>query len=148
MVDGIRRAPVRPQDAVGRAGVGIAAQWTLLLSGSHNFDDLRAVEWWAALDFGFVHYTVALLGCRDSDGRVFVVDEHAERMRLPQRHAAGIKGMLARHRVAAERGLRVAEAPRTRELEARDLRRFVAGADVFSQPGHRHVCIPASVETR
>jgi phage terminase large subunit len=100
-----------------------------------DFDDLRAVEWWAALDFGFVHYTVALLGCRDSDGRVFVVDEHAERMWLPQRHAAGIKAMLARHRVAAERGFRSAEAPRTRALEVRDLRRIVAGADVFSRQG-------------
>ena len=52
----------------------------------------------AALDYGFTHYTVVLLGCTDGDGNVFVVDEHAERLWLPQRHAAAIKAMLARHR--------------------------------------------------
>jgi phage terminase large subunit len=59
-----------------------------------------------------------LLGCRDGDGNTFIVDEHAERLWLPQRHAAGIKAMLARH------GLQVS-----------DLRRFSAGADVFSRQG-------------
>jgi len=44
------------------------------------------------------------------------VDEHAERLWLPQRHAAAVKAMLARH------GLRVEQ-----------LRRFVAGTDVFSR---------------
>lgn len=81
-----------------------------------DFDDTRAREWFCALDYGFTHYTVALLGCTDGDGNVFVVDEHAERLWLPQRHAAGIKAMLARHGVRAE-----------------DLRRFVAGTDVFSR---------------
>ncbi|MEI7732841.1 MAG: hypothetical protein WCO56_24935 [Verrucomicrobiota bacterium] len=81
-----------------------------------DFDDRRAVEWFAALDYGFTHYTVCLLGCRDADGNVFIVDEHAERLWLPQRHAAAIKAMLARHGVTVER-----------------LRRFVAGADVFSR---------------
>ena len=33
-----------------------------------DFDDMRAVEWFAALDYGFAHYTVCLLGCRDGDG--------------------------------------------------------------------------------
>ena len=33
-----------------------------------EFDDTRAVEWFAALDYGFTHYTVALLGCADEDG--------------------------------------------------------------------------------
>ena len=83
-----------------------------------EFDEKRAVEWFAALDYGFAHYTVALLGCRDGDGNTFVVDEHAERMWLPQRHAAAIKAMLARH-----------------GLEVGDLRRFSAGADVFSRQG-------------
>ncbi|MEI7732749.1 MAG: terminase family protein [Verrucomicrobiota bacterium] len=81
-----------------------------------DFDDRRAVEWFAALDYGFTHYTVCLLGCRDGDGNLFIVDEHAERLWLPQRHAAAIKAMLARHGVTVER-----------------LRRFVAGADVFSR---------------
>ena len=74
------------------------------------------MEWFAAMDYGFTHYTVVLLGCTDGDGNVFVVDEHAERLWLPARHAAAIKAMLARHGVSVER-----------------LRRFVAGADVFSR---------------
>lgn len=86
-----------------------------------DFDDTRAVEWFAALDYGFAHYTVCLLGCRDGDGNTFIVDEHAERMWLPQRHAAGIKAMLARHKIG------------DRKLELGDLKRFVAGADVFSR---------------
>ncbi|MEI8291751.1 MAG: terminase family protein [Verrucomicrobiota bacterium] len=81
-----------------------------------DFDDTRAVEWFAALDYGHVHYTVCLLGCRDGDGNTFIVDEHAERLWLPQRHAAAIKAMLARHKLAVG-----------------DLKRFVAGADVFSR---------------
>jgi phage terminase large subunit len=86
-----------------------------------DFDDTRAVEWFAALDYGFAHYTVCLLGCRDGDGNTFIVDEHAERMWLPQRHAAAIKTMLARHKIG------------DRKLELGDLKRFVAGADVFSR---------------
>jgi len=81
-----------------------------------DFDPTRAREWFCALDYGFTHYTVCLLGCTDGDGNVFVVDEHAERLWLPQRHAGGIKAMLARHGVKLE-----------------DVRRFVAGADVFSR---------------
>jgi len=86
-----------------------------------DFDDTRAVEWFCAFDYGHVHYTVCLLGCRDGDGNTFVVDEHAERLWLPQRHAAAIKAMLARHKVG------------DRSLELGDLKRFVAGADVFSR---------------
>ena len=94
-----------------------------------DFDDTRAVEWFAALDYGFAHYTVALLGCRDGDGNMYIVDEHAERLWLPQRHAAGIKMMIARHKVIAERGVRSADRLETRTLEMGDLKRFVAGAD-------------------
>lgn len=86
-----------------------------------NFDDLRAVEWFCAFDYGHVHYTVCLLGCRDGDGNTYVVDEHAERLWLPQRHAAAIKAMLARHKLG------------DRALTVTDLKRFVAGADVFSR---------------
>ena len=86
-----------------------------------DFDDLRAVEWFAALDYGHVHYTVVLLGCRDGDGNIFVVDEHAERLWLPQRHATAIKAMLARHKIGE------------RKLGLDDLKRFVAGADMFSR---------------
>jgi phage terminase large subunit len=86
-----------------------------------DFDDSRAVEWFAALDYGFAHYTVVLLGCRDGDGNIFIVDEHAERLWLPQRHAAAVKTMLARHKIGE------------RKIELGDLKRFVAGADVFSR---------------
>lgn len=86
-----------------------------------DFDDTRAVEWFAALDYGFAHYTVCLLGCRDGDGNTFVVDEHAERLWLAQRHATAIRTMLARHKLG------------DRKLELADLKRMVAGADVFSR---------------
>lgn len=86
-----------------------------------DFDDTRAREWFMALDYGFAHYTVALLGGTDGDGNTFIVDEHAERLWLPQRHAAAIKAMLARHKIG------------DRKLEIGDLKRFVAGADVFSR---------------
>ena len=59
---------------------------------------------------------MCLLGCRDGDGNLFIVDEHAERKWLPDRHAAAIQAMLARHGVSVDR-----------------LGRFVAGADVFSR---------------
>jgi hypothetical protein len=83
---------------------------------SRVWDDSRAVEWFAAMDYGFAHYTVFLLGCTDGDGNVFVVDEHAERLWLPQRHAAAVRAMLGRH-----------------GLKLQDLKRIVAGADVFSR---------------
>ena len=86
-----------------------------------DFDDTRAREWFCAMDYGFAHYTVVLLGCTDGDGNLFVVDEHAERLWLPQRHAPAIKAMLARHKIG------------DRKLELGDLKRFVAGADVFSR---------------
>ncbi|HMP83662.1 MAG TPA: terminase family protein [Verrucomicrobiota bacterium] len=86
-----------------------------------DFDDSRAREWFCAMDYGFAHYTVVLLGCTDGDGSLFVVDEHAERLWLPQRHAPAIKAMLARHKIG------------DRKLEISDLKRFVAGADVFSR---------------
>ncbi len=90
-----------------------------------DFDDARAREWFCALDYGFTHYTVVLLGCTDGDGNLFVVDEHAERLWLPQRHAAAVKAMLARHSVGV--------GTNKRPLALTDLKRFVAGADVFSR---------------
>jgi hypothetical protein len=65
-----------------------------------DFDETRAREWFCAMDYGFAHYTVVLLGCTDGDGNVFVVDEHAERLWLPQRHGAAVRAMLARHGMA------------------------------------------------
>jgi phage terminase large subunit len=81
-----------------------------------DFDETRAREWFCALDYGFAHYTVVLLGCTDGDGNIFVVDEHAERLWLPQRHAVAVKAMFRRHGLVVEQ-----------------LQRCVAGADVFSR---------------
>ena len=106
-----------------------------------DFDDTRGHEWFAALDYGFAHYTVCLLGCRDGDGNTFIVDEHAERLWLPQRHAAAIKSMVERHKingVVAMRGLqrmsmRSQDEVQNRPLALSDLKRVSAGADVFSR---------------
>ena len=115
-----------------------------------DFDPLRAREWFAALDYGFTHFTAVLLGCSDGDGNIFIVDEHAAQKWLPDRHAAAIKAMLARQTVRAEFGLRereakarvgwaakgawlIQESGQSRPLELSDLRRFVAGCDVFSR---------------
>jgi hypothetical protein len=81
-----------------------------------QFDETRAVEWFGAIDYGFAHFTVFLLACRDGDGNTFIVDEHAERLWLPQRHVGAIRAMLAR-----------------RGMVMQDLRRVVAGTDVFSR---------------
>jgi phage terminase large subunit len=81
-----------------------------------DIDPGLAREWRAALDYGFTHYTVAQLGFEDGDGNFHVVDEHAERQWLPQRHAEAIGRMLRRH-----------------GLGFHNLKRFVAGADVFSR---------------
>ena len=81
-----------------------------------DFDVTRAREWFAALDYGFTHYTAFLLGCKDGDGNTFVVDEHAERLWLPERHVVAIQALLVRH-----------------GLGLHSLNRIVAGADVFSR---------------
>ena len=106
-----------------------------------DFDDTRAREWYGALDYGFTHYTVVLLGCQDGDGNLFILDEHAEQRWLPDRHAEAIKAMVGRHQ--ASLGFRMSGLPRLswrapeerrfRPLEFDDLRRFVAGTDVFSK---------------
>jgi hypothetical protein len=99
-----------------------------------EFDDTRAREWFAALDYGFTHYTAVLLGCTDGDGNLFVVDEHAERLWLPQRHSEAVRAMLGRHRIANSRWPMANGREREyRRLEISDLKRFVAGADVFSR---------------
>lgn len=70
---------------------------------------------WAALDYGFTHYTVAYLATR-GDGAIYLLDEYAARKALVPTNAAGIAAMLARNGVAASR-----------------LDRVVAGTDVFAQ---------------
>jgi phage terminase large subunit len=88
-----------------------------------NFNRTGDIEWFAALDYGFNHYTVALLGCTDTDGNTCVMDEHAARGWVPERHAEAIKAMLRRHGVQLHRTGQYSIA----------LRRFVAGGDVFNR---------------
>jgi phage terminase large subunit len=73
-------------------------------------------RWWAALDYGFTHYTVCYLFAEDYDGLVWVLDEHAARRWVVSRQAEAIKQMLDRH-----------------ALNVMDLDVIVAGRDVFSQ---------------
>ncbi len=88
-----------------------------------EFNDNRAVEWFAALDYGFNHYTVVLLGARDSDGNLFVVDEHAARGWVVERHVEAIKAMLQRHKVRLQPTGRYSIA----------LSHFAAGSDLFAR---------------
>lgn len=81
-------------------------------------DLARNWTFWCALDYGFTHYTVVYLLAKDSDGNVFVVDEHAERGWLPQRHVPAIRALLARNGLSIPR-----------------LTAFVAGADVWAVKG-------------
>ena len=110
-------------------------------------DDFResiGVEWFAAMDYGYSHLTVALLACQDHEENIYIVDEHAERYWIPQRHAQAIKAMLARHLIYTSRD-HLAESLRARypdpttereqlwyRYQKRMLARFVAGADMFS----------------
>jgi hypothetical protein len=71
-------------------------------------------------------------GVPDGDGNMFIVDEHAERLWLPQRHAPAIEAMLATAS-ACRLIVRWLRADGGNRLELRDLKRFVAGADVFSK---------------
>jgi hypothetical protein len=88
-----------------------------------DFNDNTIVEWTAALDYGFNHYTVALLAGSDSDGNLFIVDEHAARLWVPERHAPAIVAMLQRHHVVL----------RPQFKYSIGLSRFVAGADLFAR---------------
>ena len=94
---------------------------------TENFNDACGVDWFAAMDYGYNHYTVVLLACTDSDGNVFVIDEHAQRQTIPQLQAEAIRKMFARHRIST--GI-----DQTCH-NGRSLSRFVAGADLF---GTRH----------
>ena len=88
-----------------------------------HFNVSGDVEWFAALDYGFNHYTVVLLACRDADGNVCVMDEHAARGWVPARHAEAIKAMLQRHGVSLRPVNRYSIV----------LNRFVAGEDIFNR---------------
>ena len=119
-----------------------------------KFDESCATEWFAAMDHGFNHFTVVLLGCKDGDGNTFIVDEHAQRSWQVQQNATAIHAMMKRHGIslsAAEREAALAACgyhspngkvpkgympsifpPGYRPQKLKSLARFVAGADIFS----------------
>lgn len=71
---------------------------------------------WASLDYGFNHWTVAYLFGMDADRNIYVMDEHAQRKYPVEWHCRDIKAMLERN---------------NRYLH--NLSTFVAGSDVFAQ---------------
>jgi phage terminase large subunit len=88
-----------------------------------RFDLPRHWKVWLGFDYGFTHYTAVYLLAADGDGNVFVVDEHAERGWLPERHVAAVRSMLARNGVEDHR-----------------LTSIEAGHDVFNKD-QRGACI-------
>ena len=109
-----------------------------------RFRESDAVEWFASMDYGYTHLTVVLLGCFDHEENLYVLDEHAERFWVAQRHAQAVKDLLARHRVYADtdhlrQAVRAQYPDYCREQELlwyggqkRMLARFVAGTDMFA----------------
>lgn len=81
------------------------------------FKTPKSWTYWCSFDYGWTHYTVCHLGCKDNDGNIYVIDEHAARRIHPKIHAQAIHAMLERH-----------------GLNVRKLDRFVAGHDVFDKP--------------
>jgi hypothetical protein len=115
------------------------------LTRLRRFRESDAVEWFAAMDYGYTHLTAVLLGCRDHQDNIYVLDEHASRFGIPQEHAQAIKAMLARHHVYADREhlreVLLAEFPdgactQRNQLWHRRQKRllagFFAGSDAFS----------------
>lgn len=81
-----------------------------------HFDERKAMSWFAAIDMGFRHWFVCLLGCVTGDGQIVVVDEHAGRQMIPREHHGAIRAMMARHSLTS--------------FEQLDY--CVAGADIFA----------------
>jgi len=71
---------------------------------------------WAALDYGYQHFTVVHLLAESNDGVIYHVDEHAARRWQVGQHATAIRQMLARW-----------------GMEISSLDTFVAGSDVFAK---------------
>jgi len=87
-----------------------------------QIDEGRAKGWALALDYGFTHYTVALLAFWDGDGNWYVVDEHAAQRQLVDHHSSCILTMCARHKRDADTAL---------TFDALDY--AVAGNDIWSK---------------
>jgi phage terminase large subunit len=82
---------------------------------TREFDRQCVTDWFCSMDYGYNHYTVVLLGARDGDGNIYVVDEHFGRRMLPDEHAKAIDRIFMRNCTCLEY-----------------LSRFSAGPDCFS----------------
>jgi phage terminase large subunit len=97
------------------------------------------VEWFAGMDYGYTHYTVFLLAGRDADGTIFVVDEHAERNWIPQRHVQAIREMCQRNKLFVGNPERdpMGEGMKVRRRHdppySWRIRQISAGGDLFSK---------------
>jgi phage terminase large subunit len=85
---------------------------------SEGFKIMPGWRSWLAFDYGFTHFTACGLFTEDGDGNRFLVDSHGERKKLPAWHAPRIHSMLERN-----------------GLNAKNLRKLVAGHDMFAQRG-------------
>jgi hypothetical protein len=129
--------------AVGTNALRGPSEFSEQLSRLRRFREMDAVRWVAAMDYGFTHYSVVLLGCYDQHNNLYIVDEHAERFWVPQRHALAIRQMLAHHKVySSERHAKdvvLAQYPNASatqnwawtQARSRLLTSFVAGSDMF-----------------
>ena len=105
-----------------------------------DFNDHNGVEWFIGMDYGYTHYTVALLACRDYDNNIIIVDEHVGRQMIPRENLDAIKAMLQRHKISPDgrrpvplqRGDLPVCYPPGHIFYRRFLSRFVVGGDLFS----------------
>ena len=94
----------------------LAGQFFTTWNEKHHVYDSKLPagnDYWLALDYGRVHWNVALLLCQIGD-TIYVVDEYASRYMSVQDDAANIHAMLARH-----------------GLTIRDMIAMPAGHDIF-----------------
>jgi phage terminase large subunit len=89
---------------------------------------------WLAMDYGFVHPTVFVLLALDGDGNVYVVDEHVQSRWLPERHAEGVRAMLASACGLPESVLSVECACRRTDVFAKKSERTIA--DEYEDQGY------------
>lgn len=89
-----------------RESVHVLAEW----------DERQAVRWYAALDYGWNHYTVFHLAAEDKSGNLVVVETHRARQTNVEGHASAINYMLSK-----------------RNLQPFNLQYIVAGKDCFSR---------------
>jgi phage terminase large subunit len=111
-----------------------------------SFNEYNAVEWFAAMDYGYTHYTVILLGCYDHQGNLHVLDEHAARGLIPAQHVRAAYDMFLRHKIVLvspklEAALADAAASRIPICDraglpnrySRRLSRMYVGSDLFAK---------------